>query len=53
LIFQDGYLRGALGGQNVGGVIDWLPLVLFVVLFGLSVDYHMLILSRIRRMPRA
>ena len=48
LIFQRGYLRGALGAQNVGGVIDWLPLFLFVVLFGLSMDYHVLILSRIR-----
>lgn len=48
LIFQDGYLRSLLGAQNVGGVIDWLPLFLFVVLFGLSMDYHVLILSRIR-----
>jgi RND superfamily putative drug exporter len=48
LIFQDGYLRSALGAQNVGGVIDWLPLFLFVVLFGLSMDYHVLILSRVR-----
>jgi len=48
LVFQDGYLRGLLGAQNVGGVIDWLPLFLFVVLFGLSMDYHVLILSRVR-----
>jgi RND superfamily putative drug exporter len=48
LIFQRGYLRAALGAQNVGGVIDWLPLFLFVVLFGLSMDYHVLILSRVR-----
>jgi len=48
LIFQDGYLRSSLGAQNVGGVIDWLPLFLFVVLFGLSMDYHVLILSRVR-----
>jgi RND superfamily putative drug exporter len=48
LIFQNGYLRGALGAQNVGGVVDWLPLFLFVVLFGLSMDYHVLILSRVR-----
>ena len=33
---------------NIGGVIDWLPLFLFVILFGLSMDYHVLILSRIR-----
>jgi len=48
LVFQDGYLRSALGAQDVGGVIDWLPLFLFVVLFGLSMDYHVLILSRVR-----
>jgi RND superfamily putative drug exporter len=48
LVFQDGWLRSALGAQDVGGVIDWLPLFLFVVLFGLSMDYHVLILSRVR-----
>jgi uncharacterized membrane protein YdfJ with MMPL/SSD domain len=48
LVFQDGWLRPALGAQDVGGVIDWLPLFLFVVLFGLSMDYHVLILSRVR-----
>jgi uncharacterized membrane protein YdfJ with MMPL/SSD domain len=48
LVFQDGYLRSLLGATNIGGVIDWLPLFLFVVLFGLSMDYHVLILSRIR-----
>jgi uncharacterized membrane protein YdfJ with MMPL/SSD domain len=48
LIFQDGHLHSLLGFQLVGGIIDWLPLFLFVVLFGLSMDYHVLILSRIR-----
>jgi RND superfamily putative drug exporter len=48
LVFQDGYLRGLLGAQNISGVLDWLPLFLFVVLFGLSMDYHVLILSRVR-----
>jgi RND superfamily putative drug exporter len=48
LIFQHGYLRSLLGAPDIGGVIDWLPLFLFVVLFGLSMDYHVLILSRIR-----
>jgi RND superfamily putative drug exporter len=48
LIFQEGYLRSLLGATNIGGVIDWLPLFLFVILFGLSMDYHVLILSRIR-----
>ena len=48
LVFQDGYGRSLLGAQNVDGVIDWIPLFLLVVLFGLSMDYHVLILSRIR-----
>ena len=48
LVFQDGYLRSLLGATNIGGVVDWLPLFLFVILFGLSMDYHVLILSRIR-----
>jgi uncharacterized membrane protein YdfJ with MMPL/SSD domain len=48
LVFQDGFLRSLLGATNIGGVIDWLPLFLFVILFGLSMDYHVLILSRIR-----
>ena len=48
LVFQDGVARGLLSAQDVGGVIDWLPLFLFVVLFGLSMDYHVLILSRVR-----
>jgi RND superfamily putative drug exporter len=48
LVFQDGYLRSLIGATNIGGVVDWLPLFLFVILFGLSMDYHVLILSRIR-----
>ena len=48
LVFQNGYGRSLLGAQDVGGVIDWIPVFLLVVLFGLSMDYHVLILSRIR-----
>ena len=48
LIFQDGHLRSFLGATDIGGVVDWLPLFLFVILFGLSMDYHVLILSRVR-----
>ena len=48
LVFQDGHLQSLLGFADIGGVIDWLPLFLFVILFGLSMDYHVLILSRIR-----
>ena len=48
LIFQQGHLQSLLGFTSIGGVTDWLPLFLFVILFGLSMDYHVLILSRVR-----
>jgi RND superfamily putative drug exporter len=48
LIFQDGRLESALGFQSIGGITSWLPLFLFVILFGLSMDYHVFILSRVR-----
>ncbi len=48
LIFQQGHLQSLLGFKSIGGVTSWLPLFLFVILFGLSMDYHVLILSRIR-----
>jgi uncharacterized membrane protein YdfJ with MMPL/SSD domain len=48
LIFQDGRLEGPLNFTSNGGVTSWLPLFLFVILFGLSMDYHVFILSRIR-----
>ncbi len=47
LIFQDGHLQGLLGFTSFGGVMDWVPLFMFVFLFGLSMDYHVFILSRI------
>ena len=48
LVFQRGHLQSLLGFKSIGGVTDWLPLFLFVILFGLSMDYHVLILSRVR-----
>src|SRR3954447_7304548 len=48
LVFQDGRLEGVLGYKSVGGITSWLPLFLFVILFGLSMDYHVFILSRVR-----
>ena len=48
LIFQDGRLQSLFDFQSVGGITAWLPLFLFLVLFGLSMDYHVLILSRVR-----
>jgi RND superfamily putative drug exporter len=48
LVFQDGYGRSVLGAGNIGGIVDWIPLFLLVILFGLSMDYHVLVLSRVR-----
>ena len=48
LVFQDGRFEGLLDYQSIGGVTSWLPLFLFVILFGLSMDYHVFIISRIR-----
>jgi putative drug exporter of the RND superfamily len=50
LIFQDGRLQGALDFTAYGGITPWLPLFMFVLLFGLSMDYHVFILSRIREL---
>ncbi|MET8539649.1 MMPL family transporter [Kitasatospora sp. NPDC004799] len=47
-VFQNGHLESALGFTSYGGVVAWLPLFMFVILFGLSMDYHVFILSRIR-----
>jgi RND superfamily putative drug exporter len=47
-VFQEGHLQGLLGYHSNGGVTSWLPMFLFVILFGLSMDYHVFILSRIR-----
>ena len=48
LIFQDGRLQGPLDYTSFGGIIYWVPLMMFVFLFGISMDYHVFILSRIR-----
>ena len=48
LIFQDGRLQGPLDYTSFGGIIYWVPLMMFVLLFGISMDYHVFILSRIR-----
>ena len=47
-IFQDGHLQSLLGFHSNGAIVPWMPLFLFVVLFGLSMDYHVFILTRIR-----
>jgi uncharacterized membrane protein YdfJ with MMPL/SSD domain len=47
-IFQWGWGESLLDFNSNGGVASWLPMFLFVILFGLSMDYHVFILSRIR-----
>jgi len=48
LIFQHHWAEPILGFKSNGLIISWLPLFLFVILFGLSMDYHVFILSRVR-----
>ncbi len=48
LVFQHHWAEPLLGFKSNGAIISWLPLFLFVVLFGLSMDYHVFILSRVR-----
>jgi uncharacterized membrane protein YdfJ with MMPL/SSD domain len=49
-VFQYGHLQGALDFRSDGAVVTWLPLFLFTVLFGLSMDYHVFIVSRIKEL---
>jgi uncharacterized membrane protein YdfJ with MMPL/SSD domain len=48
LVFQHGYGSGLLGFSSTAGISPVVPLLLFVILFGLSMDYHVFLLSRIR-----
>jgi uncharacterized membrane protein YdfJ with MMPL/SSD domain len=48
LVFQHGIGKGFLGFSSTNGIDPVIPLLLFVILFGLSMDYHVFILSRIR-----
>ncbi|HLK00679.1 MAG TPA: MMPL family transporter [Streptosporangiaceae bacterium] len=50
MIFQNGHFQSALGFTAYGGITSWLPMFMFVLLFGLSMDYHVFILSRIREL---
>ncbi|MFI0235269.1 MMPL family transporter [Streptomyces sp. NPDC016845] len=47
-VFQNGWGAGLVGAEGVGAIISWLPLFLFVILFGLSMDYHVFVVSRIK-----
>ena len=48
LVFQHGWGKSLLGFEKTGGIVGFLPIFLFVILFGLSMDYHVFILTRIR-----
>jgi RND superfamily putative drug exporter len=52
LVFQGHWAEGVLGFTSMEAVVSWLPLFLFVVLFGLSMDYHVFVVSRIREAAR-
>lgn len=47
-VFQHGWGASLVGAEGVGAIVSWLPLFLFVILFGLSMDYHVFVVSRIR-----
>ncbi len=50
LVFQHRFAEGILGFHSNGAITSWLPLFLFVILFGLSMDYHVFILSRVKEL---
>ncbi|MEV4637714.1 MMPL family transporter [Actinoplanes sp. NPDC049548] len=47
-VFQYGHFESLLDFRAAGGITNWMPLFLFIILFGLSMDYHVFVLSRIR-----
>ena len=47
-VFQHGWGAGLVGARGVGAIESWIPLFAFVILFGLSMDYHVFVVSRIR-----
>jgi RND superfamily putative drug exporter len=50
LVFQHRFAEGVLGFRSNGAITSWLPLFMFVILFGLSMDYHVFILSRVKEL---
>ncbi|NRQ49500.1 MMPL family transporter [Aeromicrobium stalagmiti] len=48
LVFQHSWADGLLGYTSSGFVVDWIPLFCFVVLVGLSMDYHVFVMTRVR-----
>jgi RND superfamily putative drug exporter len=52
LVFQHTWAEGILNFHTNGAIVAWIPLFLFAVLFGLSMDYHVFVVSRIREAAR-
>jgi RND superfamily putative drug exporter len=52
LVFQHGWFHGPLNFSTPGFVIDWIPMFVLVVLVGLSMDYHVFVVSRVREHVR-
>ena len=52
LVFQHSWAEGILDFRSNGALVAWIPLFLFAVLFGLSMDYHVFVVSRIREAAR-
>jgi RND superfamily putative drug exporter len=50
LVFQHHWAEGILGFHSNGAIVAWLPMFVFVILFGLSMDYHVFILSRVKEL---
>lgn len=48
LVFQHGWFHGLLDFTTPGFLIDWIPMIVLVILVGLSMDYHVFVLSRVR-----
>ena len=53
LVFQRSWAEGILDFQSNGTLVAWIPLFVFVVLFGLSMDYHVFVVSRVREAARS
>jgi uncharacterized membrane protein YdfJ with MMPL/SSD domain len=49
-VFQWGWGESVLGFESNGTIVSWVPVFLFVILFGLSMDYHVFILSRVKEL---
>jgi RND superfamily putative drug exporter len=52
-VFQHTWAEGLLGFTSIGSIAAWLPLLMFVLLFGLSMDYHVFVVSRVREAYQA